>query len=73
MPETATKLSPHDHNRRMTLEEFDHAEAAEGYLFELGRGIINVSDVPGKKHFKIVNHLRNHLAIYATATRKSST
>ena len=48
----------------MSLEEFDTAEVREGHLYELGRGVIIVSDVPGKKHLAQVNALRRLLARY---------
>jgi Uma2 family endonuclease len=51
----------------MSLEEFDTAEVREGYLYELGRGVIIVSDVPGKKHLAQVNALRRLLAGYDLA------
>jgi Uma2 family endonuclease len=34
----------------MSLEEFEPAEAQEGYLYELGRGVIVVTDVPKRRH-----------------------
>jgi hypothetical protein len=34
---TITRLGPTDQGRRMSLEEFEHAEAEEGRLFELSR------------------------------------
>ena len=41
------KIGPADHGRRMSLADFEHAEVQEGLLYELGRGVIIVSDVPG--------------------------
>ena len=52
MGKTLVVVGPEDHGRRMSLEDFDHAEVREGHLYELGRGRIVVSDVPGKKHLK---------------------
>jgi hypothetical protein len=46
MSTTATLIGPEDQGRRMSLAEFDHAEVRDGYLYELGRGVITVSDVP---------------------------
>jgi hypothetical protein len=34
----------------MSLEEFEHAEAEEGQLFELSRKIITMVDVPDPGH-----------------------
>jgi Uma2 family endonuclease len=67
MSETLVKIGPKDHGRRMTLAEFDHAEVQEGYLYELGRGVIIVSDVPGKRHLAMVNALRRQLTAYDLA------
>ena len=39
-----------DHGRRMTLEEFDEAEFEEGYRYELARGVLEVTLVPGDPH-----------------------
>jgi Uma2 family endonuclease len=52
MGKTLVIVGPEDHGRRMSLEDFDHAEVREGYRYELGRGVIQVSDVPGKRHLK---------------------
>ena len=52
----------------MSLEEFDTVEVREGYLYELGRGVIIVSDVPGKKHFAQVDAIKQQLYLYK-ATR----
>ena len=45
MLKTRIKVGPKDHGRRMSLADFDHAEVQEGHLYELGRGVIIVSDV----------------------------
>lgn len=64
MSDLATFVGPQDHGKPMTLAEFDHAEVQEGYLYELGRGAVIVSDVPGKKHLAAVQALRRALAKY---------
>jgi hypothetical protein len=50
MSKSATKIGPADHGRRTSLEEFEQAEEQEGYLYELSRGIITVSDLPNRLH-----------------------
>ncbi len=55
MSKTITKIGPADHGRRMSLEEFDQAEGQEGHLYELSRGIVTVSDIPGRRHLLLVN------------------
>jgi Uma2 family endonuclease len=67
MSRTATIVGPEDHGRRMTLEEFDHAEVRGGYLYELSRGVITVSDVPGRKHLQQVHAINRQLYLYQAA------
>jgi Uma2 family endonuclease len=67
MPKTAIKICPADHGRRMSLDEFDEAEVQEGYLYELSRGVITVSDVPKQRHSAQVNALRRILNAYDLA------
>ena len=55
---TLTRISPADHGRRMTLDEFADAEFQEGYIYELGKGIVVVSDVPKPKHLAQVDAIR---------------
>jgi Uma2 family endonuclease len=66
-PKTATKIGPADHGRRMSLEDFEHCEVQEGHLYELGRGVIAVSDVPGLPHFLQVAAIRDQLGAYKLA------
>jgi Uma2 family endonuclease len=62
---TATvKISPVDHGRRMSLADFEFAEVQEGYIYELGRGIIVVSDVPNPRHLRQLTAIRRQLAAY---------
>jgi Uma2 family endonuclease len=58
MSQTTTIISPADHGRRMSLAEFEHAEAREGRLYELSRGVITAIDVPNVRHFKLVDAVR---------------
>ena len=64
MSKTAIKIKPTDTGRRMSLEEFELAEVQEGYLYELSRGIITVSDVPNRIHLHIVVAIRKLLQAY---------
>ncbi len=50
-----TKISLADNGRRMTLEEFLDAEEEEGYRYELARGVLEVTMVPGAPHGRIVH------------------
>jgi Uma2 family endonuclease len=62
MSTITTKLTPADHGRRMTLAEFEHAEAQEGKLYELGRGVVVVTDVPNPPHLAQVDAIREQLS-----------
>ena len=67
MASIATKIGPSDHGRRMSLAEFEHAEVQDGYLYELGRGVIIVSEVPNPWHFLIVNLVSRQLRAFDLA------
>src|SRR5687767_12336016 len=58
------KIGPQDHGRRMRLKDFDRAEVQEGYLYELSRGVITVSDVPLPRRGKVVATIRNNFVLY---------
>ena len=45
-----TKLGPYDHGRKMSLKAFEFAPVEEGYLFELARGYVVVSEVANYYH-----------------------
>jgi len=67
MTTQAIKIGPADHGRRMSLADFEHAEVQEGRLYELGRGIIIVSDVPGPRHLMQLIAIRRQLHAYEIA------
>src|SRR5690348_11779202 len=70
MTRTTTRtivIGPADHGRRMSLEEFNHAEGQEGYLYELSRGVITVVDVPKLRHLAQVNVIHRQLRVYDAA------
>jgi Uma2 family endonuclease len=50
-------VSPADHGRTMTLEEFREAEETDGYRYELARGVLEVSEVPNEPHRVVVCNL----------------
>ena len=64
MPKTLIRIGPQDHGRRMALDEFDHAEAAEGYLYELSRGVVTVVDVPRPSHLAQIDAIQCQLAAH---------
>jgi Uma2 family endonuclease len=53
---TAPKLriGPADHGRRMSLDEFIKADFQEGWLYELARGVVEATQIPGFWHGQIV-------------------
>lgn len=51
---TPLRISLADNGRRMTLQEFWDAEEEEGYRYELARGVLEVTLVPGVPHGMIV-------------------
>jgi Uma2 family endonuclease len=48
------RIGPADHGRRMTLDAFIKADFQEGWLYELARGVVEVTIVPGPWHGRIV-------------------
>jgi Uma2 family endonuclease len=64
MGKTLIKIGPADHGRPMSLAEFEHAKVKEGYLYELSRGIITVSDVPNRRHAQQWIAIHRQLATY---------
>jgi Uma2 family endonuclease len=67
MSKTLVKVGPADHGRRMSLDDFDRAEGQEGYLYELNRGVVVVSDVPKRRHLVQVRVIRKQLTAYDLA------
>jgi Uma2 family endonuclease len=51
------RIGPADHGRRMTLDQFIKAETEEGCLYELARGVIEVTEIPGPSHGWIVRRV----------------
>jgi Uma2 family endonuclease len=51
------RIGPADHGRKMTLEEFWEAEEQPGCLYELARGVLEVSEIPGESHYQVVDNL----------------
>jgi len=62
---TATRtVGPADHDRRLSLAEFAEADFEDGWLYELARGVIVVTEVPGINHGRIVMRLSSLFALY---------
>jgi Uma2 family endonuclease len=64
MLKTQTRLGPKDHGRTMSLEEFLDADFAEGYRYELGRGMLIVIEIANPPHFHQVQAIFEQLFAY---------
>lgn len=62
-----TRIGPKDHGRKMSLKEFEFIDTEEGYLYELSRGYIAVSNVARFYHALIVSIIRDALIMYKAA------
>jgi hypothetical protein len=51
----------------MSLDDFDEAIAQEGYLYELNKGVIEVSGLPQPDHAMQIQELRDQLVQYRLA------
>jgi Uma2 family endonuclease len=58
------RIGPADHGQRMTLDEFIEADFEEGWLYELARGVIDVAEVPGPSHGRIVGRVARLFILY---------
>jgi Uma2 family endonuclease len=58
------RIGPADHGRSMSLEEFRWAEEQPGYLYELARGVLEVSEVPADAHGQVVDNLHEAISAY---------
>ena len=57
-------VGPADHGRKMAYADFIKADFKEGWLYELARGIIVVTQVPGLPHGRIVMRIGTMFALY---------
>src|SRR4051812_39584409 len=60
-------IGPADHGQPATLEEFIEADFEEGHLYELNRGVIEVTEIPGLNHGRIVRRLAQLFMLYDLA------
>jgi Uma2 family endonuclease len=64
MATVTIRIGPADQGRAMSLEEFRAAEEEEGYRYELAEGFLEVTDVPGPVHRRVVSNLYRLIARY---------
>jgi Uma2 family endonuclease len=62
---TQVYLTPRDRGRALTLEEFQTAGSAEGFLYELIDGRLEVSPLPDLTHECLRDWLRDQICAYA--------
>src|SRR5205085_9320359 len=61
---TKMKIGPRHHGRKMSLRAFEFAPVEEGYIYELARGYIVVSEVANLPHGLCVSFIRSCLGQY---------
>jgi hypothetical protein len=61
---TKRKIGLRDHGRKMSLRAFEFAEVEEGYIAELARGYLVVSEVANLPHGLRAAFIRKHLDHY---------
>jgi Uma2 family endonuclease len=61
---TTSRIGPADRGRKMTLDEFADAHAAPGFHYELGRGVVNVVEVPNPSHARMQHAVLRQLYAY---------
>lgn len=68
---TKAKLGPYHHGCRMSLKEFEFAPVEEGYLFELARGYVVVSEVANYYHAMQVAAINLPLFVFFAANPRT--
>jgi len=68
MASTAIRIGPADHGRAMTWQQFQDAEEEPGYLYELVRGVLEVTEVPGDPMPRWLTTSTAHSTATGTAT-----
>ncbi len=64
MSTTRIQIGPADHGRKMTLDEFREADEEPGYRYELGRGVVEVTEVPNDPHWQVVDNINELISVY---------
>ncbi len=60
----STIIHPTDNGRRMSFEEFQRADTADSRRYELARGVIEVTDIPGRAHAMVLFQVEMQLAAW---------
>src|SRR5438105_23225 len=61
---TKTELGPQHHGRKMTLKRFEFAKTEDGWMYELARGYVVVTEVPNFPHARQAAFVRKRLDHY---------
>jgi Uma2 family endonuclease len=60
-------VGPDSHGLAMAFDDFIRADHVEGWLYELARGIVIATEVPGIHHGRIVSRFTELFVLYAVA------
>lgn len=63
------RIGPQHDGRRMPFRLFQRAEGQEGYRYELASGVIEVTDVPGRIHARVLHEIEKQLWEFSIANR----
>jgi len=69
LTKTKAKIGPRSHGSKMSLKAFEFAETENGYIYELSRGYVVVSEVANYFHAMQIDVLLDHLRAYKIANR----
>jgi Uma2 family endonuclease len=61
---TKTKIGPQHQGHKMSLRAFEFAEVKDGYLYELARGYVIVSEVANYFHGSQVDVIQSYLQVF---------
>jgi Uma2 family endonuclease len=61
------EVGPADQGRRMSLQDFSEADFHGGWLYELARGVIVVTEVPRPEHGAVVQRVTALFVLYNVA------
>jgi len=64
LTKTKTMIGPRHHGRKMSLKAFEFTKVEDGYIYELARGYIVVSEVANFFHMRRVGLMRRRLDRY---------
>lgn len=62
-------VGPEHHGLAMDFEDFTRADFQEGWLYELAKGIVVVTEVPAPEHGDVVNRITELFVVYWIANR----